>query len=55
MASFMAMVVASLVGLGLRDPLDGLFGVVPGEALGLVVGLVVYFYARRWLRELRGE
>ncbi|HTO53265.1 MAG TPA: hypothetical protein VMR50_07750 [Myxococcota bacterium] len=55
MASLMAMVVASLVGILLHGPLDGLFGVLPGEAIGLVVASVVYFYARRWLKELRGE
>jgi EamA domain-containing membrane protein RarD len=55
MAGFMAMVVASAVGLLLRGPLDGVLGVVPGEALGLVVAFAVYFFTRRWLAELRGE
>jgi hypothetical protein len=53
--SFMAMMVASAAGLLLRDPLDGLLGVVPGEALGAIVGIAVYFVTRRWLAELRNE
>jgi hypothetical protein len=55
MASFMAMIVASAVGMLLHGPLDGLFGVLPGEAIGLVIAFVVYFYARRWLVEQRGD
>jgi hypothetical protein len=52
---FMAMLVASAAGLLLRDPLDGVFGVGLGEALGLVLAGVIYFFANRMLRELRGE
>ncbi|HTO53261.1 MAG TPA: hypothetical protein VMR50_07730 [Myxococcota bacterium] len=55
MTSFMAMIVASAVGMLLRGPLDGLLGVVPGEAIGFILAFAVYFYARRWLAELRGE
>jgi hypothetical protein len=51
----MAAAVASVAGLLLRGPLDGLFGVVAGEAIGLVAAGFVYFYAQRWLAELRGE
>jgi hypothetical protein len=55
MTSFMAMVVATVAGLLLRGPLDGLFGVIPGEVIGLIVGGFVYYWSRRWLKELRDE
>ena len=55
MTSFMVMAVATVVCLLLRGPLDGLFGVVPGELIGLVIGGFVYFYARRYFAGLRGE
>ena len=51
----MAMLVASAAGLFLRDPLDGLFGVGLGEALGLVLAALIYFFANRLLKDLRGE
>ena len=51
----MAMLLASAVGLLLRDPLDGVLGVGLGEALGLVIAAAVYFFANRMLKELRGE
>jgi hypothetical protein len=51
----MAMLVASAAGLLLRDALDGLFGVGIGEALGLVLAALIYFFANRLLKELRGE
>jgi hypothetical protein len=51
----MAMLVASAAGLLLRDPLDGAFGVGLGETLGLVIAAVVYYYAKQFLGELRGE
>lgn len=55
MTSFMAMVVATAAGLLLRSPLDGLFGVIPGEVIGLIVGVFVYYYSRRWLAAMRDE
>ena len=49
------MLVASAAGLLLRDPLDELFGVGIGEALGLLLAALIYFFANRLLKELRGE
>jgi hypothetical protein len=55
MTTFLAMLVAAAAGLLLRDPLDGIFGVGLGEALGFAAGVFIYYYARRILRELRDE
>jgi hypothetical protein len=53
--SLAAGLVASLAGWMIGDALQPYLGTGVTLVLSLVASTLIYFYARRWLRELRGR
>ena len=54
MPSLIAMLVASLAGWLVESPFRAMLGPVPSMAASLLVGAVAFFYAKRFVSDLRG-
>lgn len=54
MPSLVAMVIASLAGWLVEAPLHAVFGSVASMTASLLVSTVVFFFAKRFVTDLRG-
>jgi len=54
MPTFVAMLIASLAGWLVAPPVRALLGPVPSMTASLIVSAVAFFFAKRFVSDLRG-
>jgi F0F1-type ATP synthase assembly protein I len=52
--TFVAMSIASLAGWLVQSPVSAILGPIPAVVVSLVVAAVAFFFAKRFLSDLRG-